>query len=180
MIKTALISKDGLFRYSLTRQWGEDPNNLLLIIGLNPSTADADNDDATMRRLNSFANREGYDGLVMMNLFCYRATDRDDMRVYYENLSEEEFWELGNDNLAMLKETDQFITRDVLFCWGSLSLFKRQKHYPWLVKYVECIKNLFPEAMCFGFNMGTQRYPKHPLYLLGDTKLIPYHKNIKK
>lgn len=50
-----------------------------MFVGLNPSTADAAQDDATIRRCIEFARTWGYGALVMTNLFAWRATDPGDM-----------------------------------------------------------------------------------------------------
>lgn len=69
----ATFSRDERYRYTLRRAWGSGP--FVAFIGLNPSTADATEDDPTIRRCVRFARDWGYDGLVMLNLFAYRATD---------------------------------------------------------------------------------------------------------
>jgi hypothetical protein len=53
----------------------EDPLRTVAFIGLNPSTADETTDDPTVRRCVGFAKRWGYDRMVMLNAFAYRATD---------------------------------------------------------------------------------------------------------
>src|SRR5271154_3410516 len=74
MISTADISEDGLYRYWLTRTW--DPTKPVLNwIMLNPSTADANKDDATIRRCMNFAKHWHYGGIAVYNLFAFRATD---------------------------------------------------------------------------------------------------------
>ena len=55
--------------------FGMRANTMPYLYGLNPSTADENKDDPTIRRCNSFANDWGYGGLCMTNLFAYRATD---------------------------------------------------------------------------------------------------------
>ena len=58
IIKTAAISDCGTYRYSLTREWAEGPR--LLFVMLNPSTADAEADDPTIRKCIGYAQREGF------------------------------------------------------------------------------------------------------------------------
>lgn len=74
MIKSAIISECGKYRYSLSRIWDENKANVLFIM-LNPSTADGDVDDPTIRRCIGFAKSWGYGGIYVGNLFAYRATD---------------------------------------------------------------------------------------------------------
>ena len=61
-------------RYTLHRSWMGN-GGVVNFIMLNPSTADEVTDDATVRRCVGFAKRWGYCGLVVTNLFAYRATD---------------------------------------------------------------------------------------------------------
>jgi len=70
----AEISPCGLYRYTLWRWFGMG-DRTVRFIGLNPSTADANQDDPTIRRCADFARRWGFDRLCMVNLFAYRATD---------------------------------------------------------------------------------------------------------
>ncbi|WP_131822315.1 DUF1643 domain-containing protein, partial [Mycobacteroides chelonae] len=61
----AVISADGLYRYELHRSWRAGP--VVEFIMLNPSTADAEVDDATIRRCIGFAKQWGYGALVVRN-----------------------------------------------------------------------------------------------------------------
>ena len=74
MNRDAVFSKDGRYRYRLTRHWGTG-NKVLCFVMLNPSTANAEQDDPTVRLCISWATRLGFDGLVIVNLFGYQATD---------------------------------------------------------------------------------------------------------
>lgn len=75
------LSPDGVYRYSLGRMWAPDAEtNTLPFIMLNPSTADANEDDPTIRKCVGFARRLGYTGIVVANLFAYRATDPADLK----------------------------------------------------------------------------------------------------
>ena len=74
MKKTAHISKCKQYRYALWRQWDE-AKPYVLFVGLNPSTADAVEDDPTLRRCMGYARDWGYGGVCMANLFAYRAAE---------------------------------------------------------------------------------------------------------
>lgn len=76
----AIISACGNYRYSLTREWigGE---GLAVFIMLNPSTADASQDDQTIRRCINFAKSWGMAQLEVVNLYAWRATDPSELAV---------------------------------------------------------------------------------------------------
>lgn len=70
----AHLSLDQKYRYVLERTWGAPGDDLALFIMLNPSTADAIRDDATIRRCMGFARRWHLNGIRVVNLYAYRAT----------------------------------------------------------------------------------------------------------
>jgi hypothetical protein len=70
----ALLSADGRYRYRLWRLW-DDLLPIMVWVMLNPSTADADVDDPTIRKCVGFAKANGYGGIIVVNLFAWRATD---------------------------------------------------------------------------------------------------------
>lgn len=78
MTKTAHVSYCGNYRYTLTRTWESRPR-VCAFIGLNPSTADATQDDPTIRKCIGFAKKWGYGGIVMLNLYAWRATKPADL-----------------------------------------------------------------------------------------------------
>lgn len=74
--RSAVVSDCGRYRYRLDRIW-DTALPAVTFIMLNPSTADASNDDATIRRLagtNGFARRWGCGALIVVNLYAWRAT----------------------------------------------------------------------------------------------------------
>lgn len=77
VVSSARISPCNKYRYDLVRAWGKgfEIADYIAFIGLNPSTADANVDDATIRRCVDYAATWGADGLVMLNLFAYRSTN---------------------------------------------------------------------------------------------------------
>jgi len=71
--RSAVISADGVYRYRLERRWTSGPT--VAWIMLNPSTADADTDDPTLRRISVFSRAWGFGRLIVANLYALRATD---------------------------------------------------------------------------------------------------------
>ncbi len=159
MTRDAIFSDCGQHRYMLYRWWGYNnlyDSNLKMIsfIGLNPSTANADDDDATIRRVIAFAKREGYGGLYMLNLFSLVSTDPKALLTHPEAVGPAcESW----------MENHTPPGRTVVFCWGA---------FPEAQKRAADIIARYPDALCFGKTKGG--HPKHPLYLAGNTPLIPF------
>ena len=74
MTGSAELSSCGTFRYRLQRTWNPDAP-LIVFLMLNPSTADATSDDATLRACLRRALAGGFGRLTVLNLFALRATD---------------------------------------------------------------------------------------------------------
>ncbi len=75
----ANFSRCRRYRYTLWRIW--DPKQQpVMMIGLNPSTADAQSNDPTIRRCIGFARDWDAGGLIMTNLFAFRATYPTDLK----------------------------------------------------------------------------------------------------
>lgn len=151
----AIISPCGLYRYTLDRIWG--PGTIALFAMLNPSTADAECNDPTIRRTISFAKREGCGGLSVVNLFAFRATKPKALLDADDPVGPE------NDNfirIAMNRCAGPWIA-----AWGADKMI----HYKGRALMVE--KLLGHRAMCLG--KTKQGHPGHPLYVPGDTPLQP-------
>ena len=88
MKKHAVISHDDKYRYQLSRIWDEE-KPMVLFIMLNPSTADADVDDPTIRRVVNFAKSWGYGGVFVGNLYAFRSTDPKVLRYIDDPIGEE-------------------------------------------------------------------------------------------
>jgi hypothetical protein len=71
----AWYSPDRQYRYALVRRWSDTPPDVWVMA--NPSTATADADDPTIRRVCGFSRGWGAGGVVVVNLFAYRSTDPD-------------------------------------------------------------------------------------------------------
>lgn len=114
--KGAFISACGQFRYWLVRQW-DDSLPCLVFVMLNPSTADANEDDATIRKCMGFARAKGYGGILVVNLYAYRATHP---RVLKFN-----GWQTGPDNGKALSMALELARKQeggehrVICAWGA-------------------------------------------------------------
>ena len=76
MQKSAWISHDGIYRYGLSRIWKPSRDaNLCGWIMLNPSKADANRDDNTIKRCIRWSAEWGFDGMMVANIFAFRSTD---------------------------------------------------------------------------------------------------------
>ena len=159
MIKKAIISEDGKYRYRLERTWDESGVKVLFIM-LNPSTADAINDDATIRRCIDFAKRWGYGGLLVGNLFAYRATKPTEL-LNAEN-------PIGEDNLKYLNEMYGEVTRAVC-AWGNGKIIdrlsKKTGDYKPLSGWLGHLSYL---------ELSNDGTPKHPLYLKKELQPTRY------
>lgn len=78
MTSTAVLSDCGRYRYRLTRDWDPARPRATFVM-LNPSTADATVDDRTISRCITYAKDWGMGGLMVVNLYAYRATDPEDL-----------------------------------------------------------------------------------------------------
>jgi hypothetical protein len=103
-------------RYVLRRNWLGDGGTVNFIM-LNPSTADDVFDDATIRRCKGFAIRWGFSGLVVTNIFAYRATHPSDLRAL---LATEGGFRIavGEDNTSHL-EREAKVSQMIVCAWGD-------------------------------------------------------------
>lgn len=153
MIADAVISPCQQYRYSLTRQWNADLPTLMFI-GLNPSTADATNDDPTLRRCIGFAKSWGYGGVIMANLFAYRATKPTDMKAAPDPIG------IDNDQwLLTLANQSQLIVA----AWGNHGSFLERS---------SAVKQLIGDLHYLSLNGSGE--PKHPLYIKANTQPTPW------
>lgn len=154
---SALFSDCGNYRYLLTREFGGD--STCVFVMLNPSTADANHDDPTIRRCVSFAKREGFGRLEIVNLFGFRATEPSDLFAAADPIGEE------NDAVmaATLSRADQIVV-----AWGN--------HGEFVDGRIAVVQKLLAQSgasvFCFGLTGKSQ--PKHPLYLSNDVELVAF------
>lgn len=154
---SAIISECGHYRYRLERTFdGAPESGVVAFIMVNPSTADAEQDDPTIRRCITFAKRQGARKLLVGNLFAFRATDVKELP-----------WPgaIGPDNDKHLADICQ-AADIVIAAWGPTSKLRIPVlRTRW--KYV--VKLVGKPLHCLGTAKDGQ--PRHPLMLRADAPL---------
>lgn len=161
----AILSFNKQHRLILWRRWGH--GDLCVFMMLNPSTADASVDDATSRKCEGFAERWGYDGFVIVNVFTYRATDPTDLLKHVHTLPRE-----ANDPTAEVY-LDHAIAyageRKAPFvcAWGAT------------LSGVEHFSDLFAKVLLapitrHALKVTKSGHPGHPLYIPYETPLAEF------
>lgn len=152
----ATFDSTGTYRYVLWRQWAINAPKVAFVM-LNPSTADAQTDDATIRRCTQFAKSWGYGSLDVVNLFALVAT--------YPAQLQDVADPIGSENDRYLLTTGQNASTLIL-AWGNWGrLLERDRAVFKLLAHL-------PNIYCLGMNKTGQ--PRHPLYLKRDTTLIAF------
>ena len=151
-----------LYRYRLTRRWSADRpvfEPVLCWVMLNPSSASHDVNDATIRKVTSFSKREGYGGLIVVNLFAYRSTDPDKL-IHAED-------PIGASNEAMVLDAMRGSAK-IVVAWGAMSKGLRAKS--WMMR------RKIQTAGWRLWALGTTKdgSPRHPLYIPGNQPLVEW------
>lgn len=158
MKKDALVSGDGKYRYWLSREWDRDGATCLFIM-LNPSTADAMEDDPTIRRCIGFARDLGYGRLEVGNLFAFRATDPKALLVAPDPV--------GPDNnywlFRLCARADL-----VIAAWGANVTRGRAE----ALRRGIFARLPYKEIKCLGVTKAG--HPRHPLYLKADSQPVDF------
>jgi hypothetical protein len=154
----AAISDCQRYRYRLWRRWRGEAQSKGDVnwIMLNPSTADADVDDPTIRRCEGFARLWGYGGIVVTNLFAYRATDPQELR----NVSAP-IGPLADDALLHVANNAALI----VCAWGAHGALRYR---------AESVLTLLAGHTLHCLHRTKDGHPSHPLYLRGDLTPIPF------
>lgn len=157
LTKSAEFSVCGTYRYQLGRLWGAGRSPLGWIM-LNPSTADADLDDPTIRRCMGFARVWGYDGILVGNLYALRSTDPSVLATHSDPSGPENHRWIGH-----IART----CHDVVCAWGAHRMATTRA-----LSMVELVQANGAQAWCLGTTKGG--HPRHPLYVKGDARAERY------
>ncbi|MDE5416277.1 DUF1643 domain-containing protein [Alkalihalobacillus sp. MEB203] len=128
---------------------------MVVFVMLNPSTANAEEDDTTTKRCIKFAQKWGCGSLEIVNLFAYRATKYEELK-YLPKAD------------AIGPENEKYLTRAldsaslIVIAWGeNCTIHQRHKDIP----------NLFAGYDLYCLGQTKQGFPRHPLYISYDEEL---------
>jgi hypothetical protein len=168
--RTCHFSPCRMYRYSLSIIW-DTTRRPQMFLGLNPSTADEENDDPTVRRCIDFAQRWGAGGLVMCNAAAYRATDPKVMLKFDGD-------KIGPENtVRYLERIAAGCLNKPIAAWGKHATKIRWEGNGDLC---ECHWNRHQELRKFMgpldcLQMNGDGTPSHPLYLPATLTPIPFN-----
>jgi hypothetical protein len=146
----------GSYRYSLWRAWSASNPRIAFIL-LNPSTADEERNDPTIRRCIGFARAWKFGSVEVVNLFAHRATDARELLKVDDPVGDE-------NDLFLIQAVERCST--VVVGWGIRgTLLGRDSQ---VLSLLAGRKDVF----CLGITKDGQ--PRHPLYVKGDTILVPF------
>lgn len=161
----ARFSEDRMYRYNLWRRFAEK-GPTLFVIGVNPSDANEEENDPTVGRLESFAKRDGFALLILGNEFAFVSSDPKVMKKAADPI--------GPENDAWLVKMRKMADLCIV-AWGNNGRYKNRD-----AAVLKLLAPLGP-IHCFGLNKPLKTKhgflpgaPKHPLYLRGNTKIIPF------
>ena len=150
------------YRYIL----GTRGKNPLICIGINPSTAQPDNLDNTLKSVERIALGNGFDSFIMFNVYAQRATSPDDMEKEC-NLT------LHKENLEAFRYVLSISEKPAVWAaWGAI--IEKRKYLP------DCVRDMLEAGREFGASwycagaITKKGHPHHPLYLRKDEKLKPF------
>ncbi len=144
---------DKRYRYTLQRNLVLGGRGRLVWIMLNPSTADDELDDPTIRRCMKFGALWGYADMVVGNLFAFRATDPRQLSEAVDPV--------GSLNDEYLREITSGVDR-IVCAWGNGGALNNR---------AGDVRVMLWDRELWGFGQTKQDQPRHPLYVLGDQPL---------
>lgn len=158
MERSAVISDCEKYRYLLRREWDTEKPRALFVM-LNPSTADAEQDDATIRSCIRLCKSWGYGSFEVVNLFAWRATDPKELMKASDPVGPR------NDDIISAA-----LTRcDMPICaWGAFKLARSRGRKVW-----DAMHARRTAVFCLGTTKAGA--PKHPLYIKTGTTPVVFN-----
>ena len=150
------------YRYILGTR-GKKP---LICIGINPSTAEPENLDNTLKSVERIALGNGFDSFIMFNVYAQRATDPDTMEKKC-NLR------LHKENLEAFRYVLSISERPAVWAaWGAI--IEKRDYLAGCVRDMVTVGQEYGAGWYCAGAITKKGHPHHPLYLRKDEKLKPF------
>jgi len=162
IIRAAVISDCGTYRYSLRRTWNDDSRGVLWVM-LNPSTADASKDDPTIRKVCGFTRQWCFGDALVCNLFAFRATDPKELQRAHKRGVDI----IGPENLEHLRKWSQRAQR-IVVAWGAHA----EPYDATVDRVMTVLRSHNHQLYCLGTSKSGQ--PRHPLMLAYSTPVVAF------
>ncbi len=153
------------YRYIL----GTRGKNPLICVGINPSTAEPDRLDNTLKSVERIAHTNGYDSFIMFNVYAQRATNPDDMDAVPDERLHRENMKAFRYILSLYADG---VRPSVWAAWGTI-IEKRAYLADCVRDMIEAGREVGAEWLCAG-KISKAGHPHHPLYLRKDEKTQPF------
>ena len=153
------------YRYIL----GTRGDNPLICIGINPSTAEPDKLDNTLKSVSRIADGNGYDSFLMFNVYAQRATRPDDMdrelnpALHRANMDAFRF---------ILSHVGEGVRPAVWAAWGTI--IEKRPYLPGCVREMVAIGEAYGARWLCAGKCSVRGHPHHPLYLRKDERTRPF------
>ena len=150
------------YRYIL----GTRGKNPLICIGINPSTAEPDNLDNTLKSVERIAHGNGFDSFIMFNVYAQRATKPDDMERRC-NLT------LHRENMEAFRYVLSISQQPAVWAaWGAI--IEKRNYLASCVRDMVALGREYSASWYCTGAISKKGHPHHPLYLRKDEKLKPF------
>ncbi len=147
------------YRYIL----GTRGKNPLICIGINPSTAQPDHLDNTLKSVERIALGNGFDSFIMFNVYAQRATNPDTMEKVCNPMLHRENLEAFRYVLSISEHPS------VWAAWGAI--IEKRKYLPECVRDMVSVGEEYNAQWYCAGAVTKKGHPHHPLYLRKDEKL---------
>ena len=150
------------YRYIL----GTRGKNPLICIGINPSTAEPDNLDNTLKSVERIALGNGFDSFIMFNVYAQRATSPDDMEKVCNP-------QLHRENLEAFRYVLSISQQPTVWAaWGAI--IEKRKYLSDCVRDMLLVGEEYGAKWVCAGAITKKGHPHHPLYLRKDEKIRPF------
>ena len=138
----------------------------LICIGINPSTAEPDNLDNTLKSVERIAYGNGFDSFIMFNVYAQRATSPDDMEKECNEA-------LHRENLKAFRYVLSMSDTPVVWAaWGAI--IEKRDYLADCVRDMVAVGQEYGAKWCCAGAISKKGHPHHPLYLRRDELLKPF------